>query len=149
MTRILAALAANPDGLPTAEIARMCDDNTARARNRCGVALHYLASRGRVRRAGRVRPGGIIWQADPEAARESRDTDRRLRDEGTRRAGSEVREQLAARIRRESRRLALMQRKAAALAQMEEGIEELEQANREIAALEIEALEGARGAGDG
>lgn len=144
--RILAVLAANPDGLPTAEIARLCDDGTAKARNRCGVTLHEQALRGRVRRAGQL-PGtgrAILWQIAPEAAQEPPRQDERPRDEGTRHAGSEAREQLATRIRLESRRLALMQRKAAALAQMEEGIEELEQADREI-----EALEGGRGLEDG
>lgn len=116
------ALARNPDGLTSLQIAAIAapapgDRRTAPA-VLCRAMLLRREALGHVRRAGRAAPGrdpgppAVIWQLPPDHARLAL-----------------KREMALAR-----RRLDLLRREIAAIDKIMEGIEELEQADREIAA---------------
>lgn len=119
--RIRGVLVRYPDGLPTAEIAALAgpvpSDLKTPPTLLCLLTLRRHEHLGHVRRAGRRavpgKPGlSVFWQLPGEHARQA------------------VKHEMAF----TSRRIALLQRKIRALAEMEEGIEELEQVEREIAA---------------
>lgn len=130
--RIRAVLACYPDGLPTTEIAALAAPGPAIGKTPPALLCHSMLKRhealGHVRRVRHapLKAGGsvVVWslKATPAPAREPATL-------------SEERRAIGQAYALELRRLALMQRRAAALAKIVEGIEELEQADRELAAL--------------
>lgn len=121
---VLRVLTACPGGLTTTEITALAypGSDPGRARAACYLVLRHLERQGRACRTGTVKlrsgPAAVTW--DRPAAR------------------SEKQRAVRQAIALTSRRVTLPRRAIAALDRMEQGIGELEQAEREIAAFEAE-----------
>jgi hypothetical protein len=146
---VLRALAANPAGLSTADLARQCHSDVKPwkyALTRTGGLLRNQRAAGRVRPAGTVpgsRPGGpaILWQITGEGRDflSARDRSSLLSVYGKGRR-SERYQEAARQCQETARRVALLFRRVRALTALEESFAELEQLDRELEALDAEPL---------
>lgn len=123
---VFQALTDHPGGLTTPQVTALVDPDPNKpllARYLCYMTLRTFEGQGLVCRAGQGagRGGPVIWRlkALPDPARPAWLHEKRQATERE--------------IALTSRRIAVLRRKISALAKIEEGIEELEQVEREIA----------------